>query len=424
MLRAFVRKFQGIGLDRAQNRLEYQRVLLVNTLTLIIQGFIIVLTAIVIGYQLWTHVFIGVLAFLLLKPTYYLNRIGRYNAAALYMVNFCVIGILAASYFAFFESRFSETENWLYAFIAISVFLFDGALMRFHFWLITAELLLAKVVKFVVLQLPMGQDFVLLLVNSIILCLGLFVFLLIFKFGLRRTLAKLEEADRMKNKLFSIVAHDLKSPFTLFEGMLTASKTDLISKDQFLDMQENLRKNFEPLKNTVTGLLEWSQVQLNNIKPHKETFDPRAAIEEVISAMFMLLESKSQNIRVQGDMGVIFTDRNHFMIIIRNILQNALKFSPKGSIVTVDMESTVIRISDQGDGMEKSKIVAILNNRLLVSSRGTEGEKGTGLGMNLTKELMDRNQISLDIQSTIGVGSTFVLTFTAQKENETPLSSN
>ena len=265
MFRKFIRSFLRIGLDRTQDRLEYQRVLLVNTLTLVIQGFILVLIGIVIGYQLWTHVLIGIGSFLLLKPTYYLNSIGKYNWAGLYMVNLCVLGILAASYVAFFESRFSETENWLYAFIAISVFLFDGGLMRFHFWLITIEVLLAKVVKFYVLNIPMGQDFVLLLVNSIILSLGLYVFLLIFKFGLRRSLKKLEEADRTKNKLFSIVAHDLKSPFTLFQSMLDASKAEDITPDQFIKMRDGLTEKFQPIRNTVTGLLDWSQIQLNNI---------------------------------------------------------------------------------------------------------------------------------------------------------------
>lgn len=413
MLRKFIKGVQQIGLENTKDRLEYQRALMVNTLTLSIQVFIVALMMVVFGYQLWIHLTIGIASFLALKPTYYLNKIGKFNWAALYLINLCVLGILTASYFAFYDSRFSETENWLCAFIAVSVFLFDGARMRFHFWAITILLLGAKVLKFYILEIPMGQDFVLLLVNTIILCLGLFVFLLIFKYGLRRSLDKLEEADRTKNKLFSIVAHDLRSPFALFETMLEAGKKELITQDQFLELQKNLQQKFEPIKDTVTTLLDWSQVQLNNIEPELVVFQVRSEIERVLSSLEMATSEKKQTVSWKGDFGSIETDVNHFRITIRNIIHNAVKFSPNGSDIEIgcseDSTHVTLSIKDQGDGMETEKINQILNNKPLMSSRGTSGEKGTGIGLHLAKELLDKNDIKLSIDSKVGVGSVFTL---------------
>ena len=246
MLDRFIKSFLNIGLSQVQDRLKYRRILLVNVLTLVNQGFMLVLVAIVMSYSLWSFVIIGMVSMVMLIPTYYFNYFnyfGRHEVAALYLVNFCVIGVLVTAYFAFYELRLSETENWLCAFIGVSVFLFDGIRMRFHFWWISLALLGMKFLKFYLLDYPMDRAFVLLEVNSIILCLALYLFLLIFKFGLRRSLEKLKEADRMKNKLFSIVAYDLKSPFVFLRQSSNPPRLRRFQKISLSNFRVSFRSN-------------------------------------------------------------------------------------------------------------------------------------------------------------------------------------
>ena len=413
MLDRFIKSFLNIGLSQVQDRLKYRRILLVNVLTLVNQGFMLVLVAIVMSYSLWSFVIIGMVSMVMLIPTYYFNYFGRHEVAALYLVNFCVIGVLVTAYFAFYELRLSETENWLCAFIGVSVFLFDGIRMRFHFWWISLALLGMKFLKFYLLDYPMDRAFVLLEVNSIILCLALYLFLLIFKFGLRRSLEKLKEADRMKNKLFSIVAHDLKSPFVFFETILQSSKTEAISKDQFVEFQGKLQERFEPIKNTVTELLEWAQAQMMDAKTEPVEFNPRDVIDQVPSSLNMLMEKKQLFFKVKGELSTLRMDKNHLTVIIRNLTHNAIKFSRNNTEIVLDLseneEYHIVSVEDSGVGMTNEKINDILKNNLTQSILGTDGEKGTGIGLNLVKELIDRNNSKLEILSREGVGSKFTL---------------
>ena len=134
----------------------------------------------------------------------------------------------------------------------------------------------------------------------------------------------------------------------------------------------------------------------------------------MISSLSPVLTEKNQEVKISGELPQIKTDVNHFQIIIRNLLHNAIKYSPADGKINVQLSDNdtvgYITVSDCGDGMDPDKIRSVLRNQPVISSRGTKGEKGTGIGLNMSKELMDRNGIKLKIDSTIGAGSTFSLT--------------
>ena len=142
--------------------------------------------------------------------------------------------------------------------------------------------------------------------------------------------------------------------------------------------------------------------------------DPKEQITSILDGLNPMIIEKNQNIVIEGELPQVLSDVHHFQIIMRNLLHNARKYSPHDEQIRIELRENesvgYIEVSDSGDGIDPEKIKMILSNQPVISSRGTKGEKGTGIGLNMSKELMDRNGIKLKIDSSIGVGSTFTLT--------------
>ena len=142
-------------------------------------------------------------------------------------------------------------------------------------------------------------------------------------------------------------------------------------------------------------------------------FNPRDVIDQVPSSLNMLMEKKQLFFKVKGELSTLRMDKNHFTVIIRNLTHNAIKFSRNNTEIVLDLseneEYHIVSVEDSGVGMTNEKINDILKNNLTQSILGTDGEKGTGIGLNLVKELIDRNNSKLEILSREGVGSKFTL---------------
>ncbi|MEQ9229090.1 MAG: hypothetical protein RIF46_00295, partial [Cyclobacteriaceae bacterium] len=314
------------GLTDSQDKFVHQRVFLVNAITLVTQGFCVLLVIMVIYYRIPSQTLLGILSFILLFLVYILNRKEMYLAASLVLVNLTSVAIIVSSYLSYTYTVYAESENWLFALIVVTIFLFEGRLLFVQFILIFAEICLIKFIKYSVMGVPMGRDFVLLIITTIVMCLAFYLFLIIIKKGYRDSLNNLSNANHTKNKLLSILAHDIKSPLSTFEALLTAGREGILGPREFLEHQKALGKRFEPLLQAIDGVLEWSKLQTGNLEPRPVEFSPKESIEQILKVYCTFSAEKEIKLEMNGEDRKVFMDQDHFKLIMRNLVHNAIKF--------------------------------------------------------------------------------------------------
>ncbi len=231
------------------------------------------------------------------------------------------------------------------------------------------------------------------------------------------SLKKIEEelnyANKQKNRLISILAHDIRSPLSQLEMLIKAGINSGISREKVSDFMKQLQRKFQPLNKSIDGLLEWSRIQLNQVAPQVAMFNVEEVVKEEIQILETLINEKSIRLVRQGDLEDLFMDKEHFRIAFRNLLHNAIKFTPESGEIRIRWIETAkpsLEIIDSGVGFTESNIQKILQGQIVKSIPGTSGEVGTGLGLNLIMALLEKNNCSLEIERA-SVGSIVRITF-------------
>ncbi len=234
--------------------------------------------------------------------------------------------------------------------------------------------------------------------------------------ALKESREHLQELNTTKNKFFSLLGHDLRSPFNSIIGFseMLYNETEAFSKAEIKEIAKNIYKTSQETYNLLNNLLEWSGTQTGRIK-----FEPaKTGIYDIVISTIDLLNdtAKKKNISVSVDIPEqlqVFTDINMITTVIRNLLSNAIKFTyEKGSIKIGAQDagkSVEITIADTGVGIKKKDIDKIFRIDADFSTTGTANEKGTGLGLILCKEFIALNNGDIRVESEIGKGSRFIV---------------
>jgi two-component system, sensor histidine kinase and response regulator len=228
--------------------------------------------------------------------------------------------------------------------------------------------------------------------------------------------AKLKLLNTTKDKFFKIISHDLKSPFQSIIGFSNLLNTKYDSLDDFK------RKAFIQEMNTATlyaydlleNLLTWARTQTDEIQINKEKLNLKELVETSIYTL--LSNANAKNIRiiniVQPEL-IISIDENTALTIIRNIVSNAIKFTHKGGHITIGSASNEgnikLHISDTGVGMTPEVIDKLFHIGENVSTKGTDNEMGTGLGLILCKEFVEKQGGAITVKSEVNKGSKFII---------------
>ncbi len=241
---------------------------------------------------------------------------------------------------------------------------------------------------------------------------------------LRESEVKLQELNSNKNKFFSIIAHDLKSPFNAilgFSELLHAEFDSLTKEEQKLyvcKIKDGLRNNYKLLEN----LLEWSRVQSGRFEFNPEPFDIGLLIAEMADTQSLSFEKKSQVIRIEiPDKTMVYADFNMTQTILRNLISNAIKFTDKHKTIciatTTPTESeqaaegfVAIAVKDEGVGIKQKDLELLFRIDSGFHTKGTAKETGTGLGLILCYEFVARHGGKIWVTSEEGVGSVFSFT--------------
>jgi PAS domain S-box-containing protein len=229
---------------------------------------------------------------------------------------------------------------------------------------------------------------------------------------------KLKDANNTKDRFFSIIAHDLRSPFTSILGFsrLLNEEYDDFSDDERKMMIRQILNSTETTFQLLDNLLTWAKTQLGRIAFTPEIFEIEALVLEAINLALPQAKIKGISIKVLGiEKAKVFADVNMIRTVIRNLLSNAIKFSYEGAVVTVEAKQhenmVMVCINDTGTGIEPRMLSTLFSlNEQVRSTKGTANEKGTGLGLILCKEFIEKNGGKISVESKVGEGSKFSFT--------------
>lgn len=446
----FYHNILNLGVHEGKDELHNQRVQLVNYICFWLIVIIAVhFTIVIIAGDFKVSVIHLSAIFFILIPALLLNYFGKTSIARWFFFLFGLATTVFLAYFNINRRFFADTQVVIFASASIGLFLFSGyelfiafsaALSGYFFiWYLEYEALLVG------LKVPFRQ-----FTNPLTTFILIFIVFIFYKKlrnrfenkvlaqkqdletineelrsqaeeiyiineALEEQKKQLEEANATKDRLFSIIAHDLKVPFRTLKSMFDLMEiSDLTNEDKDFFVKK-IRQYNQDTAHLLDNLLLWSRNQMSS-----EAIKPESFIlnDEVENSLVLLREvASSKKIVIQTEMVdnfSIWADIHMTQFIIRNLLSNAIKFSnPESNIIIRTYQSDnygVLEVKDYGIGMSEEKV----SNIFKLSherSLGTEKEVGTGLGLPLCKIYIEKNKGEILIQSEENVGSLFIVKF-------------
>ncbi len=222
-----------------------------------------------------------------------------------------------------------------------------------------------------------------------------------------------------KDKFFSVITHDIKNPLHSIKLIIELLKNyfNMMKEDEIKSYYNKVSKTIDSVNNLIENVLLWSKSQSNLINFEPEIFDLSQSISNTIKLLDSAALQKNISIKLPDTEEIIVkTDKNMFEVIFRNILSNSIKFSNKNSSINVTISDDAIKnkllvtIQDFGIGMDPQTLDVIFENQGKTPKSGTDGEKGTGIGLSLTKNFIDLMNEKIWVESTIDIGTKFSFT--------------
>lgn len=222
---------------------------------------------------------------------------------------------------------------------------------------------------------------------------------------------ELQESLEFKNKLISIVAHDIRNPMASLKGLIHVYNEGLVDERDLRHMMGGLEATVANVDLLLENLLNWVRTQSESLQAYREEIQIRTLVHTAISEAQAQLKAKNIHVSLMemGEGDVVMSDPNFVSFALRNILSNAIKFSEENSTITIscshseDMDCLEIR--DYGRGMNADTLERLRANNISRSGNGTGNEKGTGLGIGLSMEFLEKVGGMLEIDSELGEGT-------------------
>ncbi|AKA36165.1 tetratricopeptide repeat-containing sensor histidine kinase [Flagellimonas lutaonensis] len=227
--------------------------------------------------------------------------------------------------------------------------------------------------------------------------------------------SELKAINATKDKLFSIIGHDLRGPIGALQSLLDLFANGDLTKDEFLTQMPKLKSDVDSISFTLNNLLSWGQTQMNGAVTKPKRISLNSIVEENINLLSKLAVKKS--IRLINELPenvYAWADKNQIDIVVRNLISNALKFTPENGLINIKAverkNNWEITVRDTGVGMDPETQDKIFCDNTNFTTYGTNNEKGTGLGLSLCKEMVQKNKGEIWVESYLRKGSCFYFT--------------
>jgi two-component system sensor histidine kinase ChiS len=224
----------------------------------------------------------------------------------------------------------------------------------------------------------------------------------------------LTTSNSVRERLLSVVSHDMKSPLNSLRGILNLFNRSIITNEEFVKFTKHVESDLNRTGMLVENILHWTNSQLKGINVQRETFNLHLLVHE--NVMLAQTTGSLKKISIQHNVPVdlfVNTDKNILHMALRNLLANALKFSNESGVIQIHQEVTneflQLSIIDHGVGMSEQTLQELQQVNTTISKVGTGKEHGTGLGLAICREYLSTAGGTLQIESKIGIGSTFMI---------------
>jgi signal transduction histidine kinase len=229
----------------------------------------------------------------------------------------------------------------------------------------------------------------------------------------------LQSLNDTKEKLFSIISHDLRSPIGQLKSSLDLVSNEDLSPESFQKISAKLSSEVGRLHATLDNLLVWSISQLQGIKAAPVKVNLASILQQKMEIYDQMIAQKKLRIVLEDLDRNVWVDPNHLKVVLRNLISNAIKYSFENGYIQIRSslkdQMVVIEVIDTGVGMSKEMQYNIFLLDHLISNTGTANEKGTGIGLKLCKEFIEKNSGKIWVESCEKKGSTFFISLPEAK---------
>lgn len=220
---------------------------------------------------------------------------------------------------------------------------------------------------------------------------------------LRESVKMLEETNAVKNKLFSIIAHDLRSPFNSLLSIFSLKDMNLLTFEDLKMLLNESRKSIDTIHNTLNNLLYWAKSQMEGLVAFPIVFELKTIVDDLILVYQPLLERKSIDLLIEQEGNLrVYADENQVQLIMRNLIDNAIKFTPFGASIIINMrreeQHVHVCVINYVSDADKLNVASFEADKIQTPAYGTANEKGVGLGLHLCREYIAQNGGELNIQ--------------------------
>ncbi|MEN7548633.1 hybrid sensor histidine kinase/response regulator [Rapidithrix thailandica] len=239
---------------------------------------------------------------------------------------------------------------------------------------------------------------------------------------LTKSEGNLQRMNDLKDKLFSIISHDIRGPLNTLTSLLDVfiNHSGTFTVEEMRQFSIDIKSSLNGVSSLLDNLLKWSLSQMNKLELDAEEVDLCWIISQNVKLLTPGAASKEiKLIKAVEENTVAYADKNMIDFILRNLISNAIKFTNLGGAIEVtckrDGTTAEMQVKDNGVGMDKKTLKNLFKSDRLMSKPGTSAEKGTGLGLALCKEFVERNRGTIEVESHVGKGTTFTMTFPNQQ---------
>ncbi len=224
--------------------------------------------------------------------------------------------------------------------------------------------------------------------------------------------AELQALNEKKDLIFSILSHDLRAPLTTLKGFLSLieENANVLTAEQLAQYSRNIRNSVSSALDLIDNTLYWALSQTGSIKHNPTEFLLADVLKKIYNLYQLTASRKRVDFRLENAENIrVFADENMTYVALRNVVSNAIKFTPEGKSVVIKVsqnhQQAIVIVKDEGIGMSPDYVKSVLNQEHVVLKKGTANEKGTGLGMVLCRKFIEMNNGSLEINSAENQGT-------------------
>lgn len=225
---------------------------------------------------------------------------------------------------------------------------------------------------------------------------------------------KLLNLNQSKDRLFSVLSHDLRQPFNQLLASIELLSSGALTREEEVEFLEGLRESVQKTSNMVNNMLVWSKAQFAGVTIEQSMVHLGVLVKKQILQQSVSIERKNIRLTLDTEDVEVFFDENHLRIILRNIMQNAIKFSHKNGEIIISTrvysdEEALLEIADRGIGMTAEKLAQVRQGTNSISELGTLNEVGFGLGLLISSQFLAENGGRMEVESVLNEGTTFRL---------------